>query len=100
MGIRAFIHRRKEIEHVVGLISVNSVNLNLPEGRGTGREGKPQLDIMRYGSEWRTNCQIRIELEPVEKDPPLPQVSTSRTPGSITVASATRNQSSFKITGE
>ena len=29
-------NRREEIEHVVGLISVNSVNLNLVEGRGTG----------------------------------------------------------------
>ena len=29
-------NRRKEIEHVVGLISVNNVNLNLEEGRGTG----------------------------------------------------------------
>ena len=31
-----FHTRRKEIEHVVGLISVNNVNLNLDEGRGTG----------------------------------------------------------------
>ena len=29
-------NRRPEIEHVVGLISVNNVNLNLEEGRGTG----------------------------------------------------------------